>query len=242
MPELNLTLVLLIAAGFSAGVVSGLSGFAFAMVAQAVWLHILTPLQTTTLTVASSLPAQFLTLWTLRHALSLATLWPFLVGGALGVPLGAELLRAADPEIFRAGVGVLLVAFSLYSWAKPTVRIAAGSRPADFAIALFSGALGGATGLSGILVILWGTARGWPKDELRVVFSASVVAINMTTVLWLGGTGAVDAHTLGLLAFALPAVLIGTWLGLKLYGRIDEAGFRRLVIGLLLVSGIVLLV
>lgn len=242
MTDFTLTVLLIVAAGFGAGIVSGLSGFAFAMVAQAVWLHLLTPLQATTLIVATSLPAQFLTLWKLRHALDLKRLWPFVLGGALGVPLGAEFLRGADPEIFRRGVGVILVAFSLYSWAKPTLRAADGGRAGDGIVALLSGALGGATGLSGILLVLWGTARGWPKDTMRVVFSTSVVAINLTAVAWFGGTGSMDATTLSLLAFALPAVLLGTWLGLKFYGRLDEAGFRRLVIGLLLVSGLALLV
>jgi len=40
----------------------------------------------------------------------------------------------------------------------------------------------------------------------------------------------------------LPALLAGTWLGLKLFGRLDEAAFRRVVLVLLLASGIVLMV
>jgi uncharacterized membrane protein YfcA len=35
--------------------------------------------------------------------------------------------------------------------------------------------------------------------------------------------------------------LAGTWLGLKLYGRIDEATFRKIVLALLFVSGAVLI-
>jgi hypothetical protein len=34
----------------------------------------------------------------------------------------------------------------------------------------------------------------------------------------------------------------GTWLGLKLFGRLDEAGFRRVVLALLLLSGAVLMI
>jgi len=37
-------------------------------------------------------------------------------------------------------------------------------------------------------------------------------------------------------------LLAGTWAGLKLYGRIDEAGFRKIVLGLLLVSGIAFII
>ena len=40
----------------------------------------------------------------------------------------------------------------------------------------------------------------------------------------------------------LPALALGTWAGLKLFGKLDETGFRRIVMGLLLVSGISLVV
>jgi uncharacterized membrane protein YfcA len=37
-------------------------------------------------------------------------------------------------------------------------------------------------------------------------------------------------------------LLAGTWVGMKLYGRLDEAGFRKVVLILLLLSGIFLVV
>jgi uncharacterized membrane protein YfcA len=58
--------------------------------------------------------------------------------------------------------------------------------------------------------------------------------------LWLGITGAVSTDTAWFFIFGLPALLAGTWLGLKLYGHLDEAGFRKTVLLLLLVSGIAL--
>jgi uncharacterized protein len=45
-----------------------------------------------------------------------------------------------------------------------------------------------------------------------------------------------------LFVVALPVLLAGTWLGLQLYGKLNELQFRRLVLILLLVSGAVLLV
>jgi uncharacterized protein len=45
-----------------------------------------------------------------------------------------------------------------------------------------------------------------------------------------------------LFLIGLPWVLVGTWLGLRLYGRLDDARFRKAVLILLLVSGAVLLV
>jgi uncharacterized membrane protein YfcA len=54
---------------------------------------------------------------------------------------------------------------------------------------------------------------------------------------WLGAKGAVSTDIVWLFLLGLPALLAGTWLGLVLYGRLDEASFRRIVLVLLLVAG-----
>jgi hypothetical protein len=62
------------------------------------------------------------------------------------------------------------------------------------------------------------------------------------TALWMGGTGMVGKGTIGLFLIGLPALAAGTWAGLKLFGRLDEVGFRRVILGLVLVSGMSLLI
>ena len=42
-------------------------------------------------------------------------------------------------------------------------------------------------------------------------------------------------------ALMLPAVLLSTWLGATLYRRLSDLAFRRMVLSLLLMSGVVLL-
>ena len=61
------------------------------------------------------------------------------------------------------------------------------------------------------------------------------------TLLWFGGSGMVTSDILQLFLMGLPAALLGTWLGLKLYGTLDEVRFRRIVLFLLLISGLTLL-
>jgi uncharacterized protein len=62
-------LVLFSAATLAASLIAGLAGFAFGLVAAAIWLHVLTPLQTTSLIVAFGLVVQGLSVWRLRRAL-----------------------------------------------------------------------------------------------------------------------------------------------------------------------------
>ena len=73
------------------------------------------------------------------------------------------------------------------------------------------------------------------------MFQPVGVATFIMCAAWLGGTGAISAHTVELFLLGLPFLLAGTWLGLKLYGRLDEDGFRKIVLALLLVSGVALL-
>jgi uncharacterized membrane protein YfcA len=101
--------------------------------------------------------------------------------------------------------------------------------------------LGGITGLAGILVTIWCGLRGWPKDVQRAVFQPVAVATFLVSALWIGAKGALSADTIKLFLIGLPALFAGTWLGLKLFGRLDEAAFRKIVLVLLLASGAVLM-
>ena len=244
MPDVVLLdLALFLAATFAAAMVAGMAGFAFGLIAAAVWLHVLSPLQTTTLIVTFGLIVQGYSVWKLRHALKPKRLWPFLLGGALGLPLGVELLRWLPAADVRIAVGVFLVLFSLWSLARPALRpISAGGRWADGGVGVLSGVLGGLTGFGGILPTIWSGLRGWPKDEQRAVFQPTGVAIFIGTALMLGGTGSIGSDTVRLFLIGLPALLAGSWLGLRLYGKLDEAGFRRVVLVLLLLSGAALIV
>jgi uncharacterized membrane protein YfcA len=234
----SLDLTIFLTATFAGALVAGLSGFAFGLVAASIWLYILTPLQTATLIIAFGLIVQGYSVWKLRHALDWSRLWPFLIGAAIGVPAGVTILTWANPVHVRAGTGIFLVLFSLYALFRPAMKpITAGGAPADAGVGFLNGVLAGITGLAGILVTIWCGLRGWPKDQQRAVFQPAAVAIFAMSAAWLGAKSAVSADTIRLFLFGVPVLLAGTWLGMKLYGRLDEAKFRKVVLVLLLLSG-----
>src|SRR4029077_7445664 len=110
--QMPFDLALFVAATFLAALVAGVAGFAFGLVAAAVWLHVLTPLQTTTLIVAFGLILQGYAVWKMRRARRLSRLLPFVLGGVIGIPVGVELLRWTPAAYLRIAVGILLVLFS----------------------------------------------------------------------------------------------------------------------------------
>jgi uncharacterized membrane protein YfcA len=75
----------------------------------------------------------------------------------------------------------------------------------------------------------------------RSTFQPAAVAIFLMSALWLGGKGTITPDTIKLFVMGLPCVIVGTWLGLKLFGKIDEASFRKIVLALLSLSGVALI-
>ena len=96
MPDIALfDLAVFLVGAFTAAFVTGLAGFAFGMVAAAIWLHALTPTQTTALIVAYAFLVQGYAVWKLRRTLNVGRVIPFIAGSAVGIPAGIVILKWA---------------------------------------------------------------------------------------------------------------------------------------------------
>jgi uncharacterized protein len=238
---MQVDLIVFLLAAFLGALVAGLAGFAFGLIASPIWLHVIAPAQSAPLIAAFAVVIQGGTLWKLRHAIDIRRLLPFLIGGALGIPIGAEVLRWATPAQMRSLIGIGLVLFSVYSLVRPKLPKLEGGALADGIVGVISGLVGASSGLAGIPIVIWASLRGWTKDEQRAVFQPVVVATFVMMLVWFGAIGTVTAETARLFMLGLPSVLIGTWLGFWLYAKLNEATFRTVVLILLLLSGLSLL-
>src|SRR5690349_11121357 len=235
------SLILFLVAAFVGGLTSGLAGFAMGLVVSGVWLHIITPLQTVALIAGYGLITQSYATWVLRRALNWRGFAPFVVTSALGIPLGTVLLTYVDPAWLRIGVGVLLLAYSTYGLARPQFRPVEAGLPVDLGVGFANGLLGGLTGLSGVIITVWCQMRIAAKDAQRAVFQPVNFAAMAVNVLSLGVAGAFDGATVRLYLLGLVPLSIGLWCGLTLYGKLDDAAFRKVILLLLLASGLVLI-
>ncbi|MGH6769732.1 MAG: sulfite exporter TauE/SafE family protein [Xanthobacteraceae bacterium] len=238
----GIVLGLFLLAAFIGGFASGLAGFAMGFIVSGIWLHIITPIQTTTLIVGYGLVTQGYGVWKLRKSLSWRSIAPFIIGGTIGVPIGTMLLTYIDPTYMRVGVGVLLVVYGAYGLLQPSFRPVRAGTAADGSVGFFNGVLCGLTGLPGFIITVWCQLRGWAKDVQRAVFQPVMLAAIVVTAISLSVTGAITAETAKLYVLGLPAMLAGVWLGFRLYGKLDDVGFRKLVLLLLLLSGSALIV
>lgn len=239
----GITLGLFLLATFLGGFTSGLTGFAAGLVVSGVWLQILTPLQTAVLIAAYGVVNQSFGIWKVRNALQWRRILPFVIGGAVGVPLGAYLVTFLNPAHVRIGVGALLIVYSTYNLARPAIAPINSNRAIDTGIGVLNGLLGGLTGLGGVISTIWVQLGGGAKDAQRAVFQPVLfITMTMATLTFAAGGHLFDADIIKLFLMGLPALLLGLWVGVKLYGRLDDAAFRKAILILLLISGFSLVV
>ena len=235
-------IIIVVAGALAAGFTTGLAGFGTGLTALGFWLHVIDPVVAAPLVAGCSVVGQVQSLIALRPRITLARALPFIVPGLIGVPLGALLLLAVDPAPIKIGIGILLITICstlLFLVGRITVTI--GGRAADGGVGFLGGILGGLAGLSGILPTLWCTLRGWPKDDQRAIYQPYNLAILAFAMIAMGVAGLLDRAFWILFATAAPATVVGVWLGVRAYRRVDERAFRYIVLSLLLVSGAVLI-
>ncbi|AUL15078.1 sulfite exporter TauE/SafE family protein [Bordetella bronchiseptica] len=234
--------VVVVAGAVVAGFVQGLSGFGYGLTAMSVWAWSIDPRLAAALVVFGSLTGQLIAAFSVRRGFDWRRLLPFLLGGLVGIPIGVRILPMLDVHMFKALLGGFLVLWCpLMLAVKYLPRITAGGRLADAVVGGLGGVMGGIGGFTGTLPTLWCTLRGFARDEQRSIiqnFNLGTLLVTMATYV---GTGIVTADMLPLFGLVALAMLIPTVLGTRLYLGISDQAFRRIVLGLLTLSGVAML-
>jgi hypothetical protein len=239
-PALLLTVI---AGAALAGFVQGLSGFGFGLTAMSLWAWTLEPRLAAALAVFGALAGQLTAAVSVRRGFNAATLAPFVLGGLAGLPLGLYILPRLDIPLFKGLLGLLLaVMCPLMFFSASLPRITRGGRVGDALAGMAGGFMGGLGGFTGVVPTLWCSLRGLGKDEHRAVIQNFNLAMLLATFAGYAATGILTRAMLPLFAVMLPAVLIPSLLGARVYIGISETAFRKVLLGLLTASGAALLV
>jgi uncharacterized membrane protein YfcA len=229
---------LLFLGAIAGGFVSGLAGFGTALMALGIWLYMLPPTIAVPLVLITSVVAQSATLPSMWRSFNLSLVWPFLIGGLVGVPLGTILVDHADPNVFKLTVGIFLLVFPAALYFSGPMAFSYGGRLADGAIGFAGGIMGGLAGLSGPLPILWAGIRGWGKHERRGIFQIFNWTVLTAALCLQAASGNVERQVIWLAVLAFPATVFGTWLGARLYRTLSDQNFTNVVLALLFLSGL----
>ncbi len=233
-----LTYTLLLAGALAGGFVSGLAGFGTALMALGIWLYVLPPSLAVPLILICSVVAQSSTLPSMWRSFDFRLVWPFIVGGLAGVPIGIILIAHADPRVFKLGIGLFLLVFpTVLFFNRAPMAFRFGGRLADAGIGFAGGVMGGLAGMSGPLPILWASLRGWGKNERRGVFQIFNWTILLVALCVQAASGLVGQQVLWLALLAFPGTVFGAWLGARVYHAMSDRNFGDIVLVLLFLSG-----
>ena len=235
-------IALVVAGALIAGFVNGLTGTAYALAAMSFWLHAMPPTFAAPLVCLCAVGGHLQALPQIWHGVSWPRLWPFLAAGIVGVPLGTMLLERMQPDPLKLGVGVLLVVYVSWNFfmRRPPV-VTWGGRVADAAAGFAGGVLGGMASLSGPVPVTWVQLRNWSRTEQRGVNQPYNMAILFLALVSAAVSGLLGTRWLFWAIVALPISLVGTRLGLMLYGRVNDLQFRKIVLAMLGLSGLTLI-
>ncbi len=160
-----------------------------------------------------------------------------------GIPVGLVLLTGLHPQIVKAVLAVVIIAFGAYSLIAPQLPELQGEhRVWLIGCGFCAGVLGGAYGMNGPPLVIYGAMRRWSPEHFRATLQGYFLpasVLGMVGFLFAGlWTGTVTHYFLVSLPGMIPAVLAGRACNRRLQGTI----FRQLVYGLVAGSGVVLLV
>jgi uncharacterized membrane protein YfcA len=225
-----------------ASTVSSIAGFAFSALCGAMLFHLMdSPVYAVHVMVLCSIAMQLLSVASLWHAIDWRSLRAFLVGGFLGVPVGVYLLLHLPTNTYRNVIGSLLIAYGGYLLLRPPVRTFRMGPLSDACAGFLGGITGGLAGFPGASVAIWCGTKGWDKARQRGVYQPFILAmqpLTLTAIYLMRPSSPAQAQLDWKALAFVPAALLGTWFGLRIFKRLSDRQFELVVNALLVLSGV----
>ncbi|WPU97763.1 sulfite exporter TauE/SafE family protein [Mucilaginibacter sp. cycad4] len=160
-----------------------------------------------------------------------------------GIPIGLLILIYGNEWWVKMGLGTLIILYSLYAmFGKNTFRLHNDNKLWLFICGFLSGVLGGAYGLNGPPLVIYGNMRKWSPKDFRATLQGYFLPASLIGVTGYIFKGLITAEVLKYFMVSLPAVFPAIFLGRYLNHKLNNASFFRYVYGGLLLIGAFLIV
>ena len=162
---------------------------------------------------------------------------PLAVGGSIGVPLGAWLLISIDPELMRRGISLTVIVLALLMLAGWRYR---GQVRASVAamVGVMGGFISGAAAAGGppVILFLLSGPENAARNRAAIIMYFALVQVAAFVVYAVADL--ITLQTVLLSLPMIPTIVIGTWLGERLFGKASETLYRRIALVVLLAIGL----
>ena len=228
---------------FLAAVCQSVTAFGFALVMvpllAVVWEVKPAVVTSTLLSTAFMVPL----LYEVRAKVQAPAILPLLAGSLAGIPLGLAVLKRIDGDVLQVFVALMVVAAAVtLSW-SPRTKLSRPHPAVALAAGGISGALRGATSMSGPPIVLYAlSAFGDEVDHFRANVLGVLLPSSLVTIVGLVVAGLIDGDVLVACVAAVPTMIAGTMTGAWLRRRVSAALFRPVVLSVLVGSSAVVLI
>ena len=159
-----------------------------------------------------------------------------------GIPIGVLMLLYGDEIFIKLVLGLLLILYALYSLFIKSNRITIKNQKfLLFFCGFLSGVFGGAYGLNGPPLVVYGNLRQWDAKRFRATLQAYFLPVSVVSVLiyaWKGLlTTELNSYFLFALITTIPAIFLGRYLNHKIKG---SSFFKYVYVGLVIVGFILI--
>jgi uncharacterized protein len=222
-----------------ASAASSIAGFAFSAICGALLFHLIdNPVYAVQVMIVCSIAMQLLGVAALWQSIEWRALPLFLIGGVLGVPAGAYLLLHLPTGLYRDVIGGLLVGYGCYMLLRWPTRSLRTGPLADVGAGFLGGFTGGLAGFPGAFVTIWCGLKGWDKARQRGVYQPFILCMQPVSLIAIHlmrpSSSTAAQLDWNMLAF-IPAALLGTWFGLRIFRHLSDRQFQ-IAVNLLLVA------
>ena len=173
---------------------------------------------------------------------------PLTIAMTVGSVIGAVVLKYIPPQSFDILVGAVIALLGFWfiisrsQKGESVLETTLPDRvtPADLAVSTFSGLCGGLFAVSGPPIVYW-LGRRFAKFSFRRTLIAVFFFANIGRLIAYGAAGLLHKSIVTLALFSIPGIVLGIFLGDRIFHFLSEGWFSRIVGAMLLIVSIKLL-
>ncbi len=230
-------IVILVIVVLASSLIQGMAGFGSALVSMSILTFFLPVKTATPLVLMNGVFVNIIIFLRLKQKFRFSKLLPLLVGSLIGIPVGIYGLILMPETVIKAILAVLIALYAIFSlvYRNHTFNIRSWW---GYFFGFLSGTLGSAFSTNGPPAVIYAILRDWGKSDIMVTLQAYFVISGLIIMAAHGINGLITLTVLKYWVLLIPIQLAGVFIGMRIFNRINQVVFRRIIYIMLIILSI----
>lgn len=216
-----------------------ITGFGYALAATPLLALVMNPKDAIMFVLFTGIITKLALLYRVWRQSSFAAISLLFTASLAGALPGAYILKLISNNTLKLAIGFVLIIITV-AMVRDFRIIIRRPRLAQSLVGVISGFLATTTSLSGPPVVMYYLNEQTEKEKVRANLTRYFILSNASSLLISYFFGTLNPATLAAnTVLCLPAILLGVWLGEKLFACFNAATFRKLALAIIAVSALV---